>query len=89
MKDTFNASIGYLCKYHGIKSKEKCHRVFSNLVLKGKLREAIRFICAREIVFFFQPNELEEDLTGIMNETVTLVLVGKHPHKKFPSCVTL
>ena len=36
-----------------------------------------------------QPDKLALDKTGIINETVTSVLAGKHPHNKIPSCATL
>ena len=45
VKDTFNSVIGYLGKSCGIQTEEQRHRKFSNLVLKGKLREAVQFFC--------------------------------------------
>ena len=35
-----------------------CHRTFSNLVLKEKLRKAVRFVCDREKEGVLQPDEL-------------------------------
>ena len=35
------------------------------------------------------PDELAEDRTGMINETATSVLEGKHPSEKLPSCATL
>ena len=89
MKDTFNADTGYLGKYRGIQTEEQHHRAFSNLVLKGKLCKAVRYVSERKNRVFLQPNELSEDCTGTINKTATLVLEGKHPHKKIPSCFTL
>ena len=60
-----------------------------NLVLKGKLREAVLFVCEQERGVVFQPSKLAEDFTGTLNETVASVLKGKHPHKNIPSCATL
>ena len=36
-----------------------------------------------------QPDELAEDRTGTINETVTSVLEGKHPSRTIPSCAKL
>ena len=36
-----------------------------------------------------QPDELVLDETGVMNKTVTSVLVGGNPHEKNPACSTL
>ena len=36
-----------------------------------------------------QPEELSEDHTGTIKETVISVLEGKHPSKTIPSCATL
>ena len=47
VKDTYNYGMGYLGKARGNQTEEQRHRTFSNLVLKGKFREAIRFICDR------------------------------------------
>ena len=48
VKVTFNAAMGHLGKARGIQSEEQYHSKFSNLVLKGKLREVVTFVCARE-----------------------------------------
>ena len=63
--------------------------MFSNLVLKGKWRKAVRFICDREREGGLKPDELAEDRTGMINETAASVLEEKHPSKKIPSCATL
>ena len=36
-----------------------------------------------------QPDELDEDSTDTINNTVTSILEGKHPSKTIPSCATL
>ena len=46
VKVAFNAATGYLGKACGVQTEEQRHRTFSNLVLKGKLREAVRFFRA-------------------------------------------
>ena len=63
--------------------------MLSNLVLKGKLREAIRFVSEREKGGVFQPEKIAEDCTGTINKNVTLVLEEKNPSKTFPSCAML
>ena len=69
--------------------EEQRHRTFSNILLKGKLRKAVQFVCGREKGGVFQPAELAKYLTGTINETVTSVLEGKHPSKRIPSCSKL
>ena len=88
MKDTFNAATWFLGKAPGIQSEEQSHRAFSNLILKGKLCEAVIFVCAQETEGL-QPNELAEDQIGFINKTVALVLAIKHPHKKNTSYAML
>ena len=74
VKDMNNSAMGYLGKSRGNQTEEQCHRTFSNLVLKGKLREAFRFVCEREKGGVLQLDELAEDFTGTINETATSVL---------------
>ena len=81
--------MGYLGKSHGTQTTEEHHQTFLNLVLKGKLREAVRLVCAREKRGVLQPNVLVVDHTGMINKTVTSVLEGKYPSKTIPSCATL
>ena len=81
--------MGYLRKSCGNKTEEQRHRNFSNLVLKVKLREALQFVCDREKGGVLQPYKLAEDFTGTINDTVALVLEGKDPSEKKPSCATL
>ena len=71
VKDTYNSAMGYLGKARGNQTEEQCHRTLSNLVLKGKLREAVQFVCGRKDGGVLQPYELAEDRTGMINETVT------------------
>ena len=58
VKDTFNAATG-LGKARGIQSEEQHHHMFSDLVLKGKLREAVRFFYSWETGEFFNPMNLK------------------------------
>ena len=62
---------------------------FLNPLNKGKLREAVQFVCDREQGGVLQPDEVAEDCTGTINKTVASVLDGKHPSKTIPSCATL
>ena len=81
--------MGYLGKARGNQLEEQRHRAFSNLVLKGKLRKAIRFVRDREKWGVLQPEKMAEDHMGTINGTVTSVLEGKNPSKTIPSCATL
>ena len=81
--------MGYLEKARGSQTEEQRHRTFSNLVLKGKLRKAVWFVCDRENGGVLQPYELAEDRTGTINKIVTSVLEGRHPSKTITSCATL
>ena len=56
VKDTYNFAIGYLRKSCGSQTMGERHITFSNLVLKGKLREALQFVCGREKGGFLQLN---------------------------------
>ena len=47
LKNTYNFSMGYLGKARGIQTMEEHHQTFSNLVLKEKLRETVRFVYER------------------------------------------
>ena len=89
MKYAYNSAMGYLRKTRGTQTMEERHRKFSNLILKGKLRESVRFVYERGKRGVFQPEKLAEDCTGTINKTVTSVLEGKHPSETIFSCVTL
>ena len=89
VKDMHNSAMGCLGKARGTKTMDECHRTFLNLVMKRKLREAVRFVFEREKGVFLQPNKLAEYCIGTINETVTSVPEGKHPSEKNPSCATL
>ena len=47
VKDTYNYAMGYLRKARRNQMEKQRHRKFSNIVQKGKLREAVLFICDR------------------------------------------
>ena len=81
--------MGYLGKSPGIQTKEKHNLMFSNLVLKGDLGEAVGFFCEREKGGVLQPDELTEDCMDNISKTITSVLEGKKLHKIIPSCSTL
>ena len=55
-----------------------------NLVLKGKLRKSVGLVYDREKRGVLQPDELAEDRTGTINETVKSFLEGGNPRRKFP-----
>ena len=81
--------MGYLGKARGTQTMEEHHQTFLNLVLKGKLCQAIQFVCEIEKGGVLKPDKLAEDRTSTINETVTSVLEGKHPSKTIPSCAKL
>ena len=89
MKVTYNSAMGYLGKACGNHTEEHHHITFLNLVLKGKLYEAVRFVCDMEKGGVFQPDELDEDRMGMINESAASVLEGKHMSGKNPYCATL
>ena len=81
--------MGYLRKSWGNQTEDQGHRTVLNLILKGKLRKAVQFVCDREKRAVFQPDKLAEDHTGTINETTTSGLEGKYPHEKIPYCAML
>ena len=66
---------------------EQRHRTFSDLVLRGKLCEAVRFFCERNTGIVLQPDELASDKIVFMDETIVSVLAGETHTKK--TCSTL
>ena len=88
-KDTYNYYMGYLGKARGNQTEDQLYRKFPNLVLKGKFREAVQFVCDRQKVGVLKPDELAEDCTGTINENITSVLEVKNPSETIPSCATL
>ena len=83
--DSYAGATGYLGRDRRNQSADQHHRTLKNIVLRGKLREAVRLVCERESGGVLLPNEMASDKTGIMEETATTVLAKKHPHKKlFP-----
>ena len=56
MKDMYDPDMGYLLKAHRNQTEEKHHITFSNLVLKGKSRKAVRLVCDREKGRVFKPD---------------------------------
>ena len=81
--------MGYLVKACRSQITEERHKTFSNLLLKGKFHEAVRFVCYREKGVFFQPNELAGYSTVTINKIVASVLYGGNPSETIPSCATL
>ena len=62
---------------------------FLNLILCGKLCEAVRFVFKQEPGGVLQHGDLASYKMGVINETVTSILAGKHPHEKIPACSML
>ena len=84
MKDKFNAATGYLGKACGVQTEEQRHRTFSNLFQRGKLRDDVIFFYKWETGGILKPNELASGKMCVMEETVAMVLVGKHLHEPPP-----
>ena len=84
VKEAYNSAMGYLGKARGVQTEEQCHQTFSNFTPKWTLCKAVQFVYVRENGGFFQTNKLAEDCMGMINETVTSVLEGKHKCKKTP-----
>ena len=89
VKDTYNSAMWYLGQDCETKTMEERHQTILNLVLKGKLREAVQFVCERDKEGILQPDELAEDCTGTINNTITSFLETKHFNKTITSCATL
>ena len=75
----YNSAMVYIGKSCGNQNEEQRHIMFSNLVLKGKLYKAVRFVCDREEGGVLKPDELAEDCTGTINKTVISFLEEKYP----------
>ena len=56
VKYTYNSAMRYLRKTRGNQMEEQCHRKFLNLVLKGKLREAVQLVCDKGMGEFCNHN---------------------------------
>ena len=82
-------ATGYLGRARGTQNAEQLHHTFSNIFLRGKLREEVRFVCKQETGGILQPNELSLGKTGVMDETVASVLAGKNPPPPPPPRSTL
>ena len=55
VNDTYNSAMGYLRKTCRNKMEEKRHRTFLNLILKGKLHEAVQLVCDKRMGGVLQP----------------------------------
>ena len=82
--ESYAAAIDYLGRSHGNQNAEQRHRTFSNLFQRGKLRDDVIFFYKWETGGILKPNELASGKMGVMEETVAMVLVGKHLHEPPP-----
>ena len=65
------------------------HHMFLNLVLRGKIHKAVKFVCKWKTGRVFLPEELVTYKMGVTEETIELVL-AKKKHPTPPSrCSTL
>ena len=60
----------YIADFPGTQIKEQRHCMISDIVLRGKMCEAVIFVCEWETRRVLQPKKLENDKTGVMDETV-------------------
>ena len=88
VNDSYTTTNWYSGRAHWNQDAEQCHRTFSNLVLRGKLCEAVIFVCEQETGVFLSLKELTTSKTDVTEETANMVLAGKHLPKP-PRCSTL
>ena len=67
MNNMYTVATGYPGKACETQSKDQHHREFLDLFPKGKLREAVRFVCARETGIFLQPEKLASYKMGTID----------------------
>ena len=85
VNNSYAAAAGYTGRHHSNQDAEKRHHMLSNLVLHGKLRKAIIFVCERETGGVLLPGELSTNKMEVTEETAKTVLMRKHPPEKFPT----
>ena len=61
VNNSYTAAMGYPGKARGTQSMEKHHHTFSKKFLRGKLREAVRFVCKQKTGGVLQPNKLSSE----------------------------
>jgi hypothetical protein len=66
----------------GKMSDEQEAKIFSNLILQGRLREAVRFISDRQSGGVMNP---EDEAGKPSGKTVLEVLIDKHPQQRTPN----
>ena len=74
---------------HGTQTQDQRHRTFSKIILKGKLREAIRFIREWEIGRGVLPDKWATEKLGVTDKTVAGGFTVKHPPEKENLVMTL
>ena len=82
VQDCHRAAEEDLGGKRGTQTQEQRHSNFSNLVLCGNFRKAVRYICDRETGGFLLPNKQATESTGLTYKTVLEVLAGKNPPEK-------
>ena len=70
----------------GTQKPEQCHLTLSNVVLKGKYRRAVCFICDRETGRVLLLNEWASEKSGVMDKTIAEVFSGNILMRKKPWC---
>ena len=79
----------FLGHKRGTQTQEQHYCTFSDLILRGKFCESVRFICERETGVIFLPNKQASDSPVFMDKTVAGVLAVKHPSDRKTNCSTL
>lgn len=83
--DTIRSSKIFLDKNRGTLSREQRAKIFSRLLLRGKIREAVRFITEREGCGALHPTNIDAK----SKERVIDVLHSKHPDPRVTQQSTL
>ena len=89
--DSNRAEGGALGNKRGAQTQEQRNCKILNLVLKGKLREAVHFICERQTgaggrFGKLLPDERVHYKSTVMDKTVAETLAGKIHTRKTPRC---
>ena len=87
--DSYAGATGYLGRDRRNQSADQHHRTLKNIVLRGKLREAVRLVCERESGGVLLPNEMASDRKYVTEETVAAVTVNEYLQEKIPHSSTL
>ena len=72
VQNSYGSAAAYLGKARWTKNREQGHHTFSNLIMRGKLRKSVNFICDWETGDFFLPGNRVTDKSGIMDKSLQI-----------------